>query len=539
MRNFDRYGRVAAEAFLCLALLAGCRSANTRAPSATSATRVPAPPQAPSTGSERSNAGELSGATSIPQSAARIVTPSCVPPGTSGTTSATTDTRQSTAPPRIQPVVHRRAAATSSAEAGIDPDLYFDQPVLSADELVGQVLLRNRTAQAMVATWRAASQRYPQAVSLEDPMFNSMFAPASFASNQVQPAYILGASQKIPWRGKRPLRGEQAQAEAAGALQDVEDVKLQLAEAARLAFYDYYLVRRQLALNAENMARLVEFRDTARQRYEANLAPENDLLQAELELADAQRKQFELERMDGTSKARINTLLHRDPGAALPPPPAALHAGDEPPPVEELRALAMARRPDLAALAARIRAERAALALAYKDFYPDLELFARYDSFWQPDSQRDLRSQVGMNMNVPLYRDRRRAAAREAMFNLSRRRAEYEQRVDDVNQEVQAAYEQLRESRRAVELYSSLSLPRAEQNVGAARAGYEAGQEDFLRLVFAQRQFISLRDKYQEAIANYHRRRAELERVIGGPLPIEPSGEPIPPGRRLPHRRAN
>ncbi|HVC92655.1 MAG TPA: TolC family protein, partial [Pirellulales bacterium] len=492
-----------------------------------------------STGSERSNAGELSGATSIPQSAARIVTPSCVPPGTSGTTSATTDTRQSTAPPRIQPVVHRRAAATSSAEAGIDPDLYFDQPVLSADELVGQVLLRNRTAQAMVATWRAASQRYPQAVSLEDPMFNSMFAPASFASNQVQPAYILGASQKIPWRGKRPLRGEQAQAEAAGALQDVEDVKLQLAEAARLAFYDYYLVRRQLALNAENMARLVEFRDTARERYEANLARENDLLQAELELADAQRKQFELERMDGIAKARINTLLHRDPGAPLPPPPAALRAGEAPPPVEELRALALARRPDLAALAARIRAERAALALAYKDFYPDLELFARYDSFWQPDSQRDLRSQVGMNMNVPLYRDRRRAAAREAMFNLSRRRAEYEQRVDDVNQEVQAAYEQLRESRRAVELYSSLSLPRAEQNVGAARAGYEAGQEDFLRLVFAQRQFISLRDKYQEAIANYHRRRAELERVIGGPLPIEPSGEPIPPGRRLPLRRAN
>ncbi|HVC94006.1 MAG TPA: hypothetical protein VND64_09965, partial [Pirellulales bacterium] len=68
MRNFDRYGRVAAEAFLCLALLAGCRSASTRAPSAMSASRVPSPPQAPTT-------GEQSGATSIPQSAARIVTP--------------------------------------------------------------------------------------------------------------------------------------------------------------------------------------------------------------------------------------------------------------------------------------------------------------------------------------------------------------------------------------------------------------------------------------------------------------------------------
>ncbi len=410
-------------------------------------------------------------------------------------------------------------------------DVISDLPELAADELVGQVLARNRTVQAMLATWRAATQRYPQAVSLEDPMFNSNFAPASFASNQVQPGYILGVSQKFPWRGKRPLRGEQAQAEASGALQDLEDIKLQLAEAARLAFYDLYLARRQLELNEENLERLVEFRDTARERYEATLVPENDLLQAELELADAQRRQLELERINGIAKARINTLLHRDPAAPLPSPPRSLRAGEEPPPVEELRAIALGRRPDLAALAARIRADRAALALAYRDFYPDLELFARYDSFWQPSSQRDLRSQVGLNMNVPLYRDRRRAAAQEAMFNLNRRRAEYEQRVDDIHQEVQVAYEQLRESRRVVDLYAGLSLPAAEQNVSVAQAAYESGQEDFLRLVIAQRQFIALRDKYQEAIANYHRRRAELERVVGGPLPTVPPAEPVPPGR--------
>jgi outer membrane protein TolC len=431
----------------------------------------------------------------------------------------------------VRLTAHRGAVPTPAGQVTIDADLFAGQAELSAEALVGQVLARNRTVQAMLATWRAAGQRYPQAVSLEDPTFASTFAPASFASNQVQPAYALQASQKIPWRGKRPLRGEQAQAEATGAREDVEDVRLQMAEAARLAFYDYYLVRRQLELNAENLARLGEFRDTARDRYEANLVPENDLLEANLEVADAQRRQLELERIDGIAKAQINTLLHRDPGTRLPPPPPELSACDEPPPAVELRAVALARRPDLAALAARIRADRAALALAYKDYYPDLELFGRYDSFWQPSSQRDLRSQVGLNMNLPLYRNRLNAAAREAMFQLSKRRAEFEQRVDDVNQEVQTAYEQLRESRRAVDLYAGLSLPAARQNVAVAQAGYEAGREDFLRLVIAQRQFIHLRDKYQEAIANYHRRRAELERVVGGPLPSASQGEPIPPGR--------
>jgi hypothetical protein len=29
---------------------------------------------------------------------------------------------------------------------------------------------------------------------------------------------------------------------------------------------------------------------------------------------------------------------------------------------------------------------------------------------------------------------------------------------------------------------------------------------------------VDLRDKYYEAIADYHRRRATLERMVGGPL---------------------
>jgi outer membrane protein TolC len=414
-----------------------------------------------------------------------------------------------------------------------DENLGFDgQDELVLAQLVSEVLARNPSVQAMIAAWQAAAARYPQVVSLDDPMFNSMLAPASFASNSVDAGYVLGISQKIPWKGKRPLRGQIARAEASSAWQDVADTRLELAEAAQLAFYDYYQSHRQLELNATNLERLHDFREIARGKYEASLVLEQDVLQADVELADLERRRVELERMERVAKARINTLLHRAPDFPLPPPPAELEPPSEPAAVEALRQWAIERRPDLASLRARIRAEQAAVSLACKDYYPDIEIMGRYDSFWQPGNQRDLRPQLGLNLNVPLNNDRRRAAVREAAAKLRQRRAEYDGRIDDINRQVQSSFDRLEESRRIVELYQEQILPAAEQNVESASAAYESSKGDFLRLIAAQRQRIMLSEKYQEAVADLHRRRAELERVVGGPLnEVEPAEE-IPPGER-------
>jgi outer membrane protein TolC len=167
--------------------------------------------------------------------------------------------------------------------------------------------------------------------------------------------------------------------------------------------------------------------------------------------------------------------------------------------------------------------------LALKQYYPDAEFFGRYDSFWQPAStQSDLRGQVGVNMNVPLYRGKLQAAVCEAQFRLSQRRAEYQQRQLDIQYDVQAAYEAVQESRQAAELYSKKFLPFAEQNLDVARSNYDVGKTTFLSLAQAQRQLIEVRAKYQQTIANYHRRMADLERAVGGVLPQPIEELPLP-----------
>lgn len=416
-----------------------------------------------------------------------------------------------------------------AAEACESSSLFGGDAKLSLPRLVAEVQSRNPTVQAMVAAWRAAAQRYPQAVALDDPMFMGMMAPASFDSSDVESAYVLEGSQKIPWFGKRAARGRMAQAEASAAREEVQMTQLMLAEAAQLAFFDYYLAHRQQDLNSRNVEVMRQFRQTAETKYRGNQVTQRDVIQADVELTELDRRQIELERMNVVAIARINTLLRQPPYAPLPPPPDQLSTSPVSVDLEMLQQIAVQRRPDIAALADRVRAEQAAVALACKEHYPDTEFFGRYDSFWQPsDTQSDLRGQVGVRLNVPIYKGRLNAAVREAMFRLSQRRAEYNQKVLDVQYEVQTAYAQLEESRKSLALYSEKLLPFAGQNVDAARTNYDVGKDSFLDLALTQRQLIEVREKREVALVDYHRRLAELNRTTGGMVTASPSSVFIP-----------
>jgi outer membrane protein TolC len=363
--------------------------------------------------------------------------------------------------------------------------------------------------------------------SLDDPLFGAAVAPASVGSRNVDFGYRLELSQRYPFPGKLALRGQNALAEASAAGHDVEDMRLQLVESAQSAFYDYYLAARALAVNEEGLRLLQSFRETALERFRNRLVPEQDFRQADVEIGRQRERQLTLERMRQVALARINTLLHLPTNTPLPPPPQELKLADALPGTGELQAQALARRPDLQALADRIAAEKASLALALKEYYPDLEVMAAYDAFWQRPEE-DLRPQFGVRLNLPVRRERRRAAVAEAEARLALRQAELARQIDQVNLQVEEAYQQVRESERAVRLYEETILPAAHQNVKAALSAYTTAQIPFLSLVEALRNLVGLRERYYETLADAFRRRASLERATGGPVLPQGGAKEVP-----------
>lgn len=415
--------------------------------------------------------------------------------------------------------------------AGRSPDCSFEgMTELSVEAVVQEVLARNPTLPRMIAAWQAASARYPQVTSLDDPQFGATMAPASFGSREVDAGYSLEISQKFPWWGKLRLRGENALAEASAAGNELKDTRLQLIEAAKSAFYDYYLVYRAIAVNERGLRLLADIRKNADIRYTTGKGEQQEVFQVDVEIGRQRERRVILERLREVAVARINTLMHLPPDLTLPPPPKEVTVGDALPDAQALRASALIRRPDLEAFRNRIAAEQASLGSAYREYYPDIDAVAAYNTIMGNGPMHDLAPQVGVRVNLPVRLARRGGAVSEAQARIAQRSAELARLSDQANYEVQQAYAQVRESERVVRLYEKEVLPAAENNVKAAQAAYVPGKIPLIALIEAQRNVIGLQDRYYEAVADYFRRLATLERAVGGSLaPVPPEGGPLAP----------
>ena len=159
--------------------------------------------------------------------------------------------------------------------------------------------------------------------------------------------------------------------------------------------------------------------------------------------------------------------------------PAKTPLPETPPAVDALQQVAVQSRPDLFAQQWRIRTECANLALACKEYYPDVSLVAKYDGF-MPE---EMRPQVGIDVNVPMRYARRSAAEREAADRLQQRCAEYQNLLDQTRWEVQSAFDRSIQSEQIVHLFEEKILPAAQRSLDSCLSEKETAPEKSLQKV--------------------------------------------------------
>ena len=422
------------------------------------------------------------------------------------------DDRAYSAPRRIE--IARLAGEVEDARSEVargEPHL-LQATELGVELLVAEVLRRNPSLEAMEHAWRAAATRPRQAGSLDDPMLSYMVAPESLTDRGMPDGHEVELGQKIPWPGKLSLRRRIAQGEANASHQDFAEARNRLADETRQTFYEYYFVHRAMEINDISLELLKEFQQIAEDKYAAGTASKQDALQAQVARFQVERRGIELERSHKIARARINTLLHRRPQAELPRPPTEVPGPVALATLESLHEKAIASRPELQALAQRLHAARLGRELARKEYFPDLTVMGAYNTMWMDTEHQWM---LGAGIEVPLQIGRRRAMEAQALSESLRMAAELAAGVDEVMLQVTEAYEMVTESHRIIQLYEAEFLPAAQQSLDAARVGYQADKNDFLTLLTAENDLITLQLEYEESLAQYHRRRADLSRAVG------------------------
>ncbi|MDE2155165.1 MAG: TolC family protein [Xanthomonadaceae bacterium] len=384
---------------------------------------------------------------------------------------------------------------------------------LSADRLVQQVLLRNPGIEAMQAAADAAGARIESAGALDDPMVSYAVAPNTAGGPRQGLNQNAQLSQKFPWPGTLALRSRMAAAEAESADQQVADLRLRLAARARADYAQWYYVHRALAINAENVRLVTHLRTVAETAYASGQSPQQDVLQAEVELVRLQNQALELGRLRRTVQAKIDALQNLGPDTPVPVPV------DLPPEIPlpsavVLRETALAYYPMLQSLDARVSASRDRVDLAHKDNYPQVSVLAGYNSIMDLPAKR---LTVGLAVNIP-FGGNHRGEVSEANARLRESEAKRADARNQLLSDIEQARTAAEQAAATIRLYTGKLLPLSRLNLQAAEADYSAGSGDFLKLITAEQQYLQAELEVAKSRADFFTQWAALNYQAGGGL---------------------
>ena len=384
---------------------------------------------------------------------------------------------------------------------------------LTPQALMAAIEASNPDLQSVAAAAEAAAFRIEPAGALADPMLNYAIAPNSIGSD-IGVRHTGQFSQPIPWPGKRELRRTVATHRAEAAAQDVDVTRLQLFATAHKSFAEWHYLHRAIEVNAATRALLAELAVVAETRYAAGRALQQDVLQIEVETVLLQERQLALEHDRISLRASINALLNREPTDSLPPP-APIEPPGSLPDIEALRQSAERNHPEIRRIQAQVSAASSEVELADKAFLPDFSANVGYLGTLDP---ADKRLQVGVSINIPLNRDKRRSELSAANADLRRDRHALAARRLELLAALESAYTHTHHATEVIRLYEERLLELVQNNLDAALADYRSGTGQFINVVTAERQLLETEQSYERARADYWRMRAELERTAGGTL---------------------
>jgi cobalt-zinc-cadmium efflux system outer membrane protein len=247
----------------------------------------------------------------------------------------------------------------------------------------------------------------------------------------------------------------------------------------------------------------------------------NDLVLAN-EQAAFQQAQLDLARSEAdvlSERERLNRLLGLEARATwrisdrLPDLPTEEFSP------QDLEARALSESLDLAAARQEVIVLEQTLALIRRGVVPSVSVGA--DTEREPDGTR--LTGPNFEMELPVF-DRRQAVLARTEAQLRQSRQRLSALETQIRSEVRTALDRVRISREVAERYRDVLIPLREKIVAESQKHYNFMLIGVFQLLQAKRDEINTYREYIEAFQDYWNGRAELERAIGGRLPVSEPG---------------
>jgi outer membrane protein TolC len=288
----------------------------------------------------------------------------------------------------------------------------------------------------------------------------------------------------------------------------------------KVAYFDILRAQRLLEAAAQSVKMLEAHRDVAQNYYKVGFIAKNDLLYAEVELANGRQALIKAQNAVALAKARFNTLLKR----RIFEPVEVVDILEYKPlkqSLEECLNIARESRPEL--IVSKLRAEQAskAVRVAQSEFFPSLSLVGNYAKFGDDASVSGSRYQDAESWYVMAVANWNFWEWGRTKFRVDASRARENQALEMVKEineqitlEIKNAYLLLQEAESQI-LVSEKVIEQAEENFRIAEERYKERVATSTEVLDAQTLLTRAKSQYANALGDYNINYARLQRAMG------------------------
>lgn len=392
-------------------------------------------------------------------------------------------------------------------------------PPLTLDEVERIALADNPEIHVAARKVAMAEAHVPTTGKLDDPQFmvRNWQVPLSkpWDLNAAQNMLMLG--QSLPGPGKRGLQTSIAQSDVTVARDELESVRLRVRVEARKAFFDLLLAQEEMRIHDQHVDIARQAIEAARIKYTVGKVPQQDVLKAQLAMTRLEEHIIRFERDAEIARARMNTLLGRDPAAPVRVQ-GDFGIGADLPGEKPLQQLSLQSRPDLLEAQAAADKSRKEQTLTSKAFVPDFSVAGGYMLMPTGSDPRNNYMFEG-SVTLPwLNRHKHDAEITESAVKVTEQDAEVAAMRNAAFGQIGEALAEARAAQRLARMYHSLLEPQAEATLHAAVIAYENNQTDLLDLVDSQMAVIDVNLAWFQSMGDFAASMSDLELAVGAPI---------------------
>jgi outer membrane protein, heavy metal efflux system len=390
----------------------------------------------------------------------------------------------------------------------------------SLRELIQEAEQKNPQIAASFHAWQASRNVPKQVSALPETQLSvqqfSVGSPRPFAGySNSDFAYIgFGASQDIPYPGKRQLRAHVAEHEADSMEAQTDSISRTVVENLKMVYFRLAYIQQTLGVLQRSDALLNQVQEASEARYRVGQGNQQDVLKAQLQHTKILQEIAHHHQEEGLLEAQIKQVLGR-PQESADIVAETLTLRMLPYTAAELLQRAREQNPDVHSKQASIRQQEAQVELAHKNFRPDFNVQYNYE---HTGSQTRDYYMATFGIRLP-NRRRQKAELAEAQENQERARQELDAESQRVLSEVQQQYVRAKTAEERLKIYSDGLVPQSEATFQSALSAYQSNRQDFESLLSGFLDVLNLDLEYRNELVEHESALAELERLTGVDLP--------------------